>query len=641
MNTEVLCWCLLGAAVLIFICVLGVGGRLGDAFGDLLFGVMGTNAYLFPFMLFFLTIYMTINRGNHVAVIRTLSVVALFCILCGVWQLLNYGDMTSISGISDYFALGQQYHAGGGVIGGALIMFFSPTVGLVGTWAVFLIAIFLFLALITQKTLFISTGRRGSEAMEARRLRAEEIRQERNERRQAEREARRAEAETRRALREMELAREESSDSISPVFLSVLKKDKGSAEKDGSGTENGPRFTTDLFGDTKKSRGRRSKMPAITPDQVVFGTAQTEDVSSGKIITSFDAKSTGSKSGQDSHQSGQSRQARAEGRPRRLCASAHPTAIPAMMRIRRPSACFPHPKSMYLPPRYSLRRSMIPESCRIHLSSTDPGMMSLKSLRKMTDRELPEEEDYYASMAASAPGAAPAVTKKDIENAGVSGSRKKAEEESGKVSMTRAETQKEVDSVARQIEKKEVEEVEEPPYEFPSTNLLERIPRDRGGMSDDELRETATKLQQILATFGVNAQVTNVSCGPSVTRYELMPELGTKVSKITNLADDIKLNLAAADIRIEAPIPGKAAVGIEVPNEKTSMVYLKELIDSEEFRKHKSKLAYVVGKDIAGRIIVSDIAKMPHLLIAGATGSGKVGLHQYAGHVDHLQRGSV
>ena len=121
----------------------------------------------------------------------------------------------------------------------------------------------------------------------------------------------------------------------------------------------------------------------------------------------------------------------------------------------------------------------------------------------------------------------------------------------------------------------------------------------------------------------MNAQVTNVSCGPSVTRYELMPEMGTKVSKITNLADDIKLNLAAADIRIEAPIPGKAAVGIEVPNEKTSIVYLKELIDSDEFRKHKSRLAYVVGKDIAGRIVVSDIAKMPHLLIAGATGSGK------------------
>ena len=628
MNTEILCWCLLAASVLIFICVLGVGGRLGDAFGDLLFGVMGTNAYLFPFMLFFLTIYMTINRGNHVAVIRTLSVVALFCILCGVWQLLNYGDMTSISGISDYFALGQQYHAGGGVIGGALIMFFGPTVGVIGTWAVFLIAIFLFLALITQKTLFISTGRKSSEAMEARRARAEEIRQERNERRQAEREARRAEAETRRALREMELAREESSDSISPVFLSVLKKDKDSGDKNGSGNDNGPKFTTDLFGDTKKPRGRRSRMPAITPDQVVFGTAEPQDTSSGKIITSFDAGSTRAKSSPD--------------RAGRSTAGGGKTT--PFVRIRTAENGSANPDDMETV-------SVLPASGE-HVfapevqfeTEHDPGRLSdsfviHRSQSAVSDeipeddvQDIPEEEDYYASMAAAGPkaasssrtgassSAAPAVTKKDIENAGVSGSRKKAEEEAGKISMTKAETQKEVDSVARQIEEKEEEEA---PYEFPSTSLLEKIPRDRGGMSDDELRDTATKLQQILATFGVNAQVTNVSCGPSVTRYELMPELGTKVSKITNLADDIKLNLAAADIRIEAPIPGKAAVGIEVPNEKTSMVYLKELIDSDEFRKHKSRLAYVVGKDIAGRIVVSDIAKMPHLLIAGATGSGK------------------
>ena len=147
MNTEVLCWCLLAAAVLIFVCVVGFGGKLGDSFGDLLFGVMGTNAYVFPFLLFFLTIYMTINRGNHVAVVRTLSVIGLFCILCGVWQLLNYGDMAGTSGISDYFTLGKEYHAGGGVIGGALILFFTPTVGVVGTWAVLLIAIFLFLTI--------------------------------------------------------------------------------------------------------------------------------------------------------------------------------------------------------------------------------------------------------------------------------------------------------------------------------------------------------------------------------------------------------------------------------------------------------------------------------------------------------------
>lgn len=162
-----------------------------------------------------------------------------------------------------------------------------------------------------------------------------------------------------------------------------------------------------------------------------------------------------------------------------------------------------------------------------------------------------------------------------------------------------------------------------PQYVFPPVNLLKKPSGHRGGSSDGELRETAQKLQQILHTFGVNVKITNVSCGPSVTRYELMPEMGVKVSKIVNLADDIKLNLAAADIRIEAPIPGKAAVGIEVPNKESSGVLLRELLESEEFKKHPSNLAYAVGKDIAGKIIVADIAKMPHLLIAGATGSGK------------------
>ena len=131
------------------------------------------------------------------------------------------------------------------------------------------------------------------------------------------------------------------------------------------------------------------------------------------------------------------------------------------------------------------------------------------------------------------------------------------------------------------------------------------------------------KLQQTLANFGVKVTVTDVSCGPAVTRYEIQPEQGVKVSKIVSLADDIKLNLAAADIRIEAPIPGKAAVGIEVPNKENSGVMLGDLICSGEFKKHPSPIAFAAGKDIAGQIVMTDIAKMPHLLIAGATGSGK------------------
>lgn len=159
-------------------------------------------------------------------------------------------------------------------------------------------------------------------------------------------------------------------------------------------------------------------------------------------------------------------------------------------------------------------------------------------------------------------------------------------------------------------------------YKCPPLSLLQHGKRG-GGESDAHLRETAMKLQQTLENFGVNVTITNVSCGPSVTRYELQPEMGVKVSKIVGLADDIKLNLAAADIRIEAPIPGKAAVGIEVPNKENSAVMLRDLLESPEFQNSPSRISFAVGKDIGGKTVVADIAKMPHVLIAGATGSGK------------------
>ncbi len=162
-----------------------------------------------------------------------------------------------------------------------------------------------------------------------------------------------------------------------------------------------------------------------------------------------------------------------------------------------------------------------------------------------------------------------------------------------------------------------------PKYKYPPVSLLKRGKGGKLGDSDSQLKATANKLQETLDSFGVNVTVSNVSCGPTVTRYELQPEHGVKVSKIVNLADDIKLNLAAADIRIEAPIPGKAAVGIEVPNSTNSTVMLRDLLDTPEFRKSSSNLAFAVGKDIAGKPVITDIAKMPHLLIAGATGSGK------------------
>ena len=172
----------------------------------------------------------------------------------------------------------------------------------------------------------------------------------------------------------------------------------------------------------------------------------------------------------------------------------------------------------------------------------------------------------------------------------------------------------------------EISKSEEPKkvYHFPPAKLLKSGGRSSfDNSNNDTIRETARTLKSALESFGVKVTITNCSVGPSITRYELQPEQGVRVNKIVSLENDIKMALAAADVRIEAPIPGKSAIGIEVPNKDNQPVYFRDLIDNDLFKKFKSNVAFAVGKDISGQIVISDIAKMPHLLIAGATGSGK------------------
>lgn len=169
-----------------------------------------------------------------------------------------------------------------------------------------------------------------------------------------------------------------------------------------------------------------------------------------------------------------------------------------------------------------------------------------------------------------------------------------------------------------------LDDLEKPLYEFPEIALLKQNIKGMLANEDrNEIIENAKKLEETLMSFGVEARVINVSKGPSVTRYELQPKAGVKVSRIVNLSDDIALALAARGVRIEAPIPGKAAVGIEIPNKETTPVYLREVIEDAKFQRSTKKISVALGKDISGEAIIGDLSKMPHVLIAGATGSGK------------------
>ena len=189
--------------------------------------------------------------------------------------------------------------------------------------------------------------------------------------------------------------------------------------------------------------------------------------------------------------------------------------------------------------------------------------------------------------------------------------------------LFKKEEEKKEDKTKQVLQLEHAISVEDENYQYPPIELLSKGEKKaiKGGAK--ALADVATKLQKTLYSFGVQAKVENVTVGPAITRYELKPAEGVRVSKIANLADDIALNLAAETIRIEAPIPGKQAVGIEVPNQEKEMVHLREVLESDEFADSKSKMSVALGKDVAGKVIIADMAKMPHTLIAGSTGSGK------------------
>ncbi|MCI7442439.1 MAG: DNA translocase FtsK [Clostridium sp.] len=255
----------------------------------------------------------------------------------------------------------------------------------------------------------------------------------------------------------------------------------------------------------------------------------------------------------------------------------------------------------------------------------------IKVLDSMKEQVTPEEDKKTEEIKIMEP--LQVESEKEVENGKEVENEKTLEEKLEKdtdTQQTSSEKKEKLDNDLKEDVNKEIdtklneEETEPKKYIFPKTELLKVNSATKLNDSDkQELIDHAKKLEETLESFNVEAKVVQVSKGPSVTRFELQPSPGVKVSKIVNLSDDIALGLAASGVRIEAPIPGKSAVGIEVPNKKQTPVFLREVLESDEFKKSNKKLAFALGKDIAGSCVVGDLSKMPHTLIAGATGSGK------------------
>ncbi len=640
------------ACVFLLLSNFHICGTLGDLFSSMMLGVFGSIGYAAPVLLFLGFIFYASNKGNMRAVYKMLAVEGLLIALCGLFQLMFGGGYKEGQTLKEIYDMAGRSGLGGGIIGGILVLLLHKIVGTIGAYLVLLVLGIISMVCITERS-FVSAVRRGSG-------KAYNLAKEDYGRRKELREEKREEKQRLRSEQKVQGVDLASTDlSKTPAIPAAEPKMQTEPAQQASPfkpenarmPEASEMDLTDYSRPSKVENTVEAPVSKEDPADVFHGTIlhngkdSDDDVFISRNSSDFDAMDVFNKenSEQDNdywldseldfkedafdedwdeiHELTEKQVAdvQDERNSPREADSQSEEAIQS--EADRQSEAVTQSEAD-IQNEAATQREAKPQYETDLLSETD-----------LQDSEV-IERDAYSQYEADVPDEAeiPRVAATQSE---APSDRKRVVTATGKIIETdaeeilrqktekkKAEAKEDADeSVLKEIKK--TEEKPKKPYVIPPLSLLNKGPEQVSGQSDREYRETAIKLQQTLKNFGVGVTVTNISCGPTVTRYELHPEQGVKVSKIQSLADDIKLNLAATDIRIEAPIPGKAAVGIEVPNKTNSIVYLRGLLESEEFRKHPSRLAFVVGKDIGGQTIVADLAKMPHLLIAGQTGSGK------------------
>lgn len=495
-QDEIILVITLVISVLMFLSYFDLSGIVGEYVSGFLFGMIGLEAYILPFILFFGTAFHISNLGNRSAGRKILSGIVFLVALMAFLQLITvpYEDSTKIY---DYYIDSMHNRSGGGIIGGILIMILCGAFDETATFIILLAVMVISVIVITGKAIFTYIAKKSKSSFEDRR----------------------------------EYQR--------------LKKEQMEEAKAGTDSNSGRRPPKTFVLDTAKDITE-----AGSPDK--------------QNVISLKDRKTKKKAEKDTEE--------------------------------------------------------LPIINLDHLFLEDPeeinkDQINITGVRTSVPTYEDELQDKFGKT-----GQLPEIKENNPDTPVHDTAVVQAPGTSGR------EAHKEEPGHSTEVEDLGIKQVaEQKEYIFPPYNLLSgpKAKTGKGQTTERNLKETAMKLQNTLESFGVHVTITNVSCGPAVTRYELQPEQGVKVKSITSLADDIKLNLAAAEVRIEAPIPGKSAIGIEVPNKENSMVTLREMLESKDFTEHPSDIAFAVGKDIGGQVIITDIAKMPHLLIAGATGSGK------------------
>ena len=656
MGTEVAIIVSFAVSVLLFLSNFGLCGAVGDFSRKVMLGIFGSMGYAAPVLLFLGTCFYMSNRGNYRAFLKMGAVAVVLLALCGLDQMMFGGGMKEGWKLSQYYVQSGAGGDGGGFAGGALVMILSSALGSVGTYLVLIVALVLGAVCITEKSL-VSLVKKGSGRA------YEYAREDMNRRREIHEERR----EERRRMREEQRVRGVDLDATNLNDVPLMREfaagiPEGTVLAEDAGQEfqeDDRQFKTDGK-DREASAGRPQNPADIFRGSIALPQYDPEaDMEEAEETGQAEAKAAAS------DETGKRRKSR-KGSPQE-----DTDDILKNIYVRRDTRTFEefsgeereiggrHPGFTAVPAE-DYGETEVPwentDARDVYDSDVRPEPFGEPYPEAGHFDDSEQVERFYEDCEGTEPyGSAKAYYRE--EDLSVNGSDSEQEEglnydgfyipEEPKTVVTASGKIIETDTemVRKTIEKKRVEKKSQPEdelslneqiekraeaakvvkkeYIVPPLNLLKKGAKNSGGFSEKEYKETAIKLQQTLQNFGVGVTVTNISCGPSVTRYELHPEQGVKVSKIVALSDDIKLNLAAADIRIEAPIPGKAAVGIEVPNKENNVVLLRDLLESEDFKRHGSHMAFAVGKDIGGQVVVTDIAKMPHLLIAGATGSGK------------------
>ena len=601
---EVLIWISLAFCVLLFISVLGFGGVFGNAVKGFLFGMFGLPAYVFPILLFFQIAFLVSNRGSLPAWIKTASCFLLYFCACAYAELITNAYVSSRRFL-DYYADSARYQNGGGLTGGFLVSIGCPALGVVGTWVVLIILTIICVIMITERSLLAGMKKGGQRVVQS----AMDDASLRRERADIRREKRNLERRQKLAMEKQYL--EEERRKLEKKSKEVQAKIVNDFQLGTDGPQTIPmeeihEVLPDLSG-----------QKAVPPRPVAVFGARTNQTGEIKVF-------------RPELVTGKEKPFRMEPGQEKIEFQPEPEIAHRSFRPEPINLDPVEPKPLHQEADKE-DHAVFSEDFQIHRSEPVPAYESefgAELLRMGRERggqpdsleDIPPSDEILTD---ESEYGEPDIFE-DVKPESQGAASEKASASSGPPKNPRSskeEQAKQMADVAMEIQ--ETAQEPKPEYVFPPIELLKRPKQGKQGDSDDTLRRTAQKLQQTLHNFGVEVTVSNVSCGPTVTRYELTPEQGVRVSKIVSLSDDIKLNLAAADIRIEAPIPGKMAVGIEVPNKENSTVFLRELLESKEFRQHPSNLAFAAGKDIGGRVVVTDIAKMPHLLIAGSTGSGK------------------